>query len=103
MKNIKAMLLFMLKSLVFSAIFVCTAFIIYAVSSFNSPRKNVPDQSTSINIEEYNRQIELSAKAMERQKELIKRAEANMTEQEKNTKRLAAILDIWEQQTKKGK
>ncbi len=103
MSNIKGSLLFLLKSFVFSVIFFCTVFGFYTISPMNSSKRQMPDKTESIDIQEYNRQIKESSNAMERQKDLLKRAEANMAGQEENTKRMSAILDLWEQQAKKGK
>ncbi len=102
MSYFKPAVLFVLKSFVFSIVFICTAFILYALSSFNTPRKNVANEN-SIFTQEYNRQMAESAKMLDIQKELFRRSEANMTEQEKNTKRMSAILDLWERQAKRGK
>ena len=103
MDRIKAALLFVLKAFVCSVIFFCTVFGIYAISPLCSSRKHEPDKSNVVNMDEYNRQLEESAKIIERQKVLLKRVEANTTEQEKNAKRMASILEIWERQARQGK
>ena len=54
------------------------------------------------NILEYNRQIKESAKTIEKQKALMIRADKDMTEQEQNNKRMAALLDLWEKQLKRN-
>jgi hypothetical protein len=98
--RIKAALLFVLKSLVFSMVFFFTVAGFYLIiSPFRQP--NDSKMSSSINMEEYNRQIQESAKSMEKQKALLKRTEDNMIEQERNTKRMSVILDMWEKQLKK--
>jgi hypothetical protein len=69
--RIKAASLFVLKAFVFPVVFFCMVFGIYAVSPLSSPGKHEPDKSNSVNIDEYNRQMEESAKIIERQKVLI--------------------------------
>ena len=103
MNRIKGSLLFLLKSFVFSVVFFSTVFGFYAISPLNSPRKQKPDNADAIYIQEYNRQSLDSSKALEQYKDLLRRSEANMTEQEKNAKRMSAIFDLWEHQARKGK
>jgi hypothetical protein len=103
MTEIRSPLLFVLKSIVFSTIFICIVFATYTLTYYDSHRRNTSDKSESANVEEYNRQLNESAKMMERQKEFFKRAEANLAEQERNAKRMSAILDMWEAQAKRAR
>ena len=101
MSNIKSILLFLLKSFVFSAIFMFMAFVLYSIPS--SSNKHMSNKANTVDIQEYNHQIAEYAKALEQQKELVKRVDANITAEERNIKRMSAILDLWERQAKKAK
>ena len=103
MDKIKVASLFVLKAFVFSVIFFCTVLGMYAMSSLNSSKKHDSDKSSLMNMEEYNRQLQESSKVIEQQKALPKRADANLREEEKNTKRMSAVLNIWERQARQGK
>ncbi len=103
MSALKAVVLFVLKSFVFSVVFICTAFILYALSPLNTQRHKVADGTEAKYLQEYSRQLSESSKTLEVQKDILRRAEANMTEMEKNSKRMSAILDIWERQANRGK
>jgi hypothetical protein len=103
MNQFKAAALFILKSFIFSVVFICTAFVIFTISPLNTSRQKPADKTTQKYWEEYGRQQAEASKMLDTQKELFRRSEANITEQEKNAKRMSAVLDLWERQGKKGK